>query len=290
MRATHIIRTAGGAAVHALLAEADHPEDGPLLVAVHGGGYTGEYFALGEHSLTRCASFAGLPVLAIDRPNYGVSEAMSLPFGEAIAHSARVVEDFVNDALKELDRPRPVMLIGHSIGAMIVLQIAATKPAWDLVGISVDGVGIDPRPGHSFPTSSLSGERVPLPTEVRRAVHYGPASTYSASVFLEAMAFEHDVPVEEVAEALQFHERVAALAPEVVVPVMYGLAEHDGLMTATEETVARFAALFTSAPRVDAQLIRGAGHNIDLHYVAKAHNLRRIAFALECSVEDRQPA
>jgi hypothetical protein len=44
-----------------------------------------------------------------------------------------------------------------------------------------------------------------------------------------------------------------------------------------------FAAMFTSAPRVEATLARGVGHNIDHHHVGRALQLQQLAFALTCT-------
>jgi hypothetical protein len=44
-----------------------------------------------------------------------------------------------------------------------------------------------------------------------------------------------------------------------------------------------FARMFTSAPRVDAALARGVGHNIDHHHLGRALQLQQLAFALTCT-------
>lgn len=45
------------------------PADGaPLVVALHGGTYTSEYFDIPGYSLLDRASAEGIPVIAIDRP------------------------------------------------------------------------------------------------------------------------------------------------------------------------------------------------------------------------------
>ena len=61
------------------------------------------------------------------------------------------------------------------------------------------------------------------------------------------------------------------------------LAEHEALWNAGQSRVDAFAAMFTSAPRVDAALARGVGHNIDHHHLGKALQLQQLAFALTCT-------
>ena len=53
----------------------------PLVIAVHGGTYTSRYFDVPGYSLLDRAAANGIPILAIDRPMYGVTPA--LPNGEA---------------------------------------------------------------------------------------------------------------------------------------------------------------------------------------------------------------
>jgi hypothetical protein len=40
--------------------------------------------------------------------------------------------------------------------------------------------------------------------------------------------------------------------------------------------------MFTAAPRVDARVQAGAGHNISLGWAARAYHLGALAFAEEC--------
>ena len=45
----------------------------PLIVALHGGGYSSAFFDIGGYSLLGRAAAAGCPVVALDRPGYGGS-------------------------------------------------------------------------------------------------------------------------------------------------------------------------------------------------------------------------
>ena len=44
--------------------------DVPLIIAVHGGTYTSEYFDIPGHSLLDQAAALGIPIVAVDRPGY----------------------------------------------------------------------------------------------------------------------------------------------------------------------------------------------------------------------------
>jgi hypothetical protein len=74
-----------------------------------------------------------------------------------------------------------------------------------------------------------------------------------------------------------------ALATDVVVPVHYALAEHDGLWIVDQERLGAFAGAFTSAPWVQARIQGGAGHNLDHHRLSRAFHLGQLAFAAECA-------
>ncbi|WP_442790219.1 alpha/beta fold hydrolase [Nocardia sp. CDC153] len=55
----------------------ERQEPRPLLVLLHGGGYTREYFQVCGADLVDRAAGAGFDVLAVDRPGYGASPALA---------------------------------------------------------------------------------------------------------------------------------------------------------------------------------------------------------------------
>ncbi|MEV0222280.1 hypothetical protein [Streptomyces sp. NPDC050704] len=63
------------------------------------------------------------------------------------------------------------------------------------------------------------------------------------------------------------------------VPVHYGLAEHEGLWNSTPESIAAFAAAFTTAPQVTAHTIKDSGHNVDHHYAGRAFHSEQLDWA-----------
>lgn len=115
-----------GVQIAALARRAEKAGRPPLLAALHGGGYTGRYFDLDGASLLDVGVGLGYSVATIDRPGYGASGPAVLGedtfkrqaelLGLAIAHIA---------AFLGADE---VILVGHSIGGMIVLEIAAAPP------------------------------------------------------------------------------------------------------------------------------------------------------------------
>lgn len=262
----------------------------PLIVALHGGGLNARYFDVPGHSLLDVGAAAGFRVLSLDRPGYGDSDPLA--GGEvSFGGSAEVLDAAIGALWTELGAGHPgVVLLSHSIGSAIAVHVAARRPCWPLLGISLHGVG-DRSPAHvvdAWHALPRSGP-VELPSDQRRALLYGPESTFDTGVVDLAKASAEPIPVEEMLEIVGgWPEGVAELAAGVAVPVQYTLAEHDGLWVADESRVSAFAGYFTSAPWVDARLQAGAGHNLDHHRLSRALHLRQLAFAWECA--ERAPA
>jgi hypothetical protein len=127
------------------------------------------------------------------------------------------------------------------------------------------------------------GVPVQFSPEQRRMFMYGPDGTFAPDAVDRAEISAAACPIEELLEIVGEWPRTAAhLAAQVRVPVHYVLAEHEALWNAGQSRVDAFAGMFTSAPRVDAALARGVGHNIDHHHLGRALQLQQLAFALTC--------
>ncbi|WP_329259245.1 alpha/beta hydrolase [Actinoallomurus sp. NBC_01490] len=267
------------------LAAAGGAAGAPLIVALHGGGYGSGYFDVPGHSLLDLGEATGFPVFALDRPGYGGSDP--LPRGRTtFGDSAEVLDAAIGALWADHGEGRPgVVLLSHSIGSAISVHIAARRPRWPLLGVSLHGVG------DRSPEDIVSAWRaipadgpVELPPERRRALLYGPAGTVDVEAVEAAKASVEPMPLEEMLEIVgDWPENVAELASEVVVPVQYTLAEYDGLWVVDAGRVATFAGYFSSAPWVEAGLQAGAGHNLDHHRLSRALHLRQLAFAWECA-------
>ncbi|MFG1928666.1 alpha/beta hydrolase [Cryptosporangium sp. NPDC048952] len=263
----------------------------PLLVALHGGTYSSAYFGVAGGTLGSFLDLAfrnGFDVLAVDRPGYGASDG--LPEAEnTFARQAEILDRAVEQSLA--DRPATgVVLVGHSIGGMICLEIAARRPRWPLIGVATTGMGARiPSGGAAEQLGSLplSGV-VDLPVAERDGVMFGPAGTFTD----EGRKAAHDsyapVPFVELAAAPQWaRTRLATVAAEIDVPVHNVLAEHDALWDSSAEARADFAARFT-AP-VTVELAPATGHSIDHHVLGAALHLRQLAFAYSCGAAAALP-
>ncbi|MEV0579884.1 MULTISPECIES: alpha/beta hydrolase [unclassified Streptomyces] len=259
----------------------------PLIAALHGGTYTAQYFDVAgapEGSFIDVATAHGYPVVAFDRPGYGGSTPLA-PDDNTFDRHAELLGGALEQATARLAADS-VLLVGHSIGGMIALMIAATAPGIPLIGVSATGMGaVIPPGGAAEALGSLPpDETVDLPYEERDRVMFGPAHTYRAASVQEAHGSYAPVPVRELVQAPAWpREHLTTLAPRVRVPVHNALAEFDALWDSSAANVARFAALFTAAPFVDASVARGTGHCIDHHTLGFATHLRQLAFAEECT-------
>ncbi|MER5890937.1 alpha/beta hydrolase family protein [Streptomyces sp. NPDC001941] len=276
-----------GQRITALTAGPAVPTGKPLIAALHGGTYTAHYFDVRggpEGSFLDTAVAHGHPVVAFDRPGYGGSTPLP-PDANTFARHAELLGDAVAQATARLSADA-VFLVGHSIGGMIALMIAADDPGFPLIGVSATGMGaVIPPGGAAEALGSLPpDETVDLPYAERDSVMFGPAHTHTPEAVERAHTSYAPVPVAELVQAPAWpREHLPAVAPNVRVPVHNTLAEFDALWSSGPENVARFAGLFTKAPFIDASVARGTGHCIDHHTLGHALHLRQLAFAEECA-------
>lgn len=276
-----------GHEITALAARPAEPTGKPLIAALHGGTYTARYFDVAggvEGSFLDVAVAHGYPVVAFDRPGYGGSTALE-PDANTFTRHADLLNGALAQAVERLGA-QGVFLVGHSIGGMIALMIAASEPALPLIGVSATGMGaVIPSGGAAEALGSLPADAtVDLPYAERDKVMFGPGHTFRAEGVRQAHGSYAPVPVRELVQAPRWpKEHLPALAPKVRVPVHNALAEFDALWSSGAQNVAAFAALFTAAPFVDASVARGTGHCIDHHTLGFATHLRQLAFAEECA-------
>ncbi|MFI0938490.1 alpha/beta hydrolase [Streptomyces sp. NPDC021020] len=273
--------------ITALTAHPAAPGGRPLVAALPGGTYNARYFDVAGSSAGSFMDVAtrnGYRVVAFDRPGYGGSTPLE-PHANTFARHAELLSEAVAQAAARYGADQ-VVLVGHSIGGMIALTIAAGDPGFPLIGVSATGMGaVIPPGGAAEALATLPADAtVDLPYEERDRVMFGPPSTYRAEGLAQARGSYAPVPVQELIQAPRWPaEHLPALAPRVRVPVHNALAEFDALWDSAPGNVARFAAMFTAAPFVEAAVARGTGHCIDHHALGFALHLRQLAFAEECA-------
>ena len=261
-------------------------EDGrPLLVALHGAGYDARYFDAPDASVHERALDAGFSFAAITRPGYPADEASARAqpdfSGSAVVVSAAIAELWQQNST----RCSGVVLIGHSVGAAISVHIASGKNDWPLVGVAISGIGDRPAPAPVDMFSRMPVDRLlTIPFSLARRFFYGDDVQLPdgfAGRFSDLLV---PFPSRDVVEVnSSWSGDLPAVASRVTVPVHYRLAEFDQLWWVSDERVRAFAGYFVGSPSVDADIWRGAGHNIEHHLNGRSYTADVLRFAEACS-------
>lgn len=149
------------------------PADAPLLVLVHG--TPGAATSWADYLLQPPA---GLQVVALDRPGFGLSGPDdALP---GLAEQAAAVA-----ALLPTDG-RPVVLLGHSLGGPVVARVAVDHPD-RITGLVLLAASLDPAQEQIHPMQRL-GDWPPLRGLLPRAIRNANTELLALQPELEALA------------------------------------------------------------------------------------------------------
>jgi pimeloyl-ACP methyl ester carboxylesterase len=251
------------------------------IVALHGGGYSAGYW---DHPLDPAASLLtlgpalGFRVVSIDRPGYGASHGL-VGADVRMPRQADIVLDLVDVLRAGPDAGAATFLIGHSMGAILAVHMAASARAGSVAGVDISGLPF------VFEVSQADQERMatvdflpPANADFRRHLFYGPDGTFDPDILTAEEALARPVPAAEVLDAAECPDATPVLAPKVTVPIQITRAEFEASSGGGREGLNRLGSLFTSSPMVVLAWQRASGHNISLHHVARAYHLRALAF------------
>ena len=253
-----------------------------LVVALHGGTYDAGYYDMGPDSLLSLGAALDLCVLALDRPGYGLGRALDsrwLSFDGQVQLLAAALDRAAGD----MDPVTGVVLMGHSIGGMLALRVAAeAKQA--LRGVEVSGIGLQWRPGMQELWSSFVGDQaaIDVPPQAHAHVMFGPPGTYAESRLALDAQLLRPMPMPELMDVVRWADAFPSVARGVTAPVSITFPENDNIWMTDADARACAAALFTHAASVRVELLPQAGHCIELHKRARSYCLRQLAFAEEC--------
>lgn len=255
----------------------------PVVVALHGGTYSSEYFDIAGHSLLDNATKQGIAVIAIDRPNYIGSTSLTSE-GSIIADNAAVLGDAIASIYSEHGgNSAGVVLVAHSIGGAIATIIAAAPQSWPLLGLATSGCLVRVPVESAEAWSQLPPiPMIDLPVPLKDQLMFGPPDTYDDAMPAASYPSNTSVPKAELLDITGgWIARRAETCAAVAVPVHHRSAEFDHLWVVSQDEVDEYSVGFTSAPSIDAQLQLGAGHCIDFHLPSDEFQNSQLAFARE---------
>lgn len=260
------------------------PTGGPrgLVVALHGGTYDSGYYDSGESSLLGLADALGLCVVALDRPGYGAATGFD-PKWFTFDAQAELLAEATAQTIRQVRPVDGTVLVGHSIGGMIALKVAAAGGPV-LRGVEVSGLGARWQPGMLEMWSSFVGDApaIEVPAEPHAQVMFGPAGTYAEGAAALDARLIRPMPMPELVDVVSWADTFPTVAGSVAVPVSLSFPEHDRIWQTDVEARDASARLFTGSPAVRVELIRGSGHCTELHRPARSYCLRQFAFVEEC--------
>ena len=185
--------------------------------------------------------------------------------------------------------------MGHSMGCVLAVQMAAGSRGQDLLGLEIAGIGLHPhaeadtfmgpltrgsRAGWFMPTGKRGAdgpERGGLRDALWTPPHLYPAGAAGALALSPSPGYEGD-------DVRGWIGSFPSLAAAVRVPVHYSLGDHERVWSSGPAALAEVASLFTASPRVVTAEQAGAGHNLSLGLSAMAYHLKVLSFAEECAL------
>jgi len=290
---THSVGGAGAAAGFSFTGRTNigadvQPRAGvPLVIALHGGTYSSEYFDIAGHSLLDNAAKQGIPVIAIDRPNYVGSSPLTSD-SSIIAANAEVIGDAIGSIWSEHGADAAgVVLVAHSIGGAVATIIAATPQSWPLLGLATSGCLVRVPAESAGAWAALPDiPMIDLPVPLKDQLMFGPPETYDDA--MPAASYPSNTPVPK-AELLDITGGWIAARSEttgkVAVPVHHRQGEFDHLWVTSQDEIDEYRAGFTSAPTTDFALQLGSGHCIDFHLPSDEFQNSQLAFASELAAK-----
>ncbi len=257
----------------------------PLVIALHGGTYTAEYFDIHGHSLLDNATAVGIPVIALNRPNYLGSSALTTD-GSIISANAQVIgADLGGIWEKYGEGLAGIVLVAHSIGGAIATKIAATSQPWPLLGLAISGCLVRVPAESADAWAALPPiPMIELPIPMKDQLMFGPESTYDDAMPAASYPSNTSVPKAELLDITGgwIAER-ADVCGRVAVPVFHRQGEFDHLWVVSQDEIDEFRAGFMSAPSIDTALQLGSGHCIDFHLPSDQFQRAELDFALKCA-------
>jgi pimeloyl-ACP methyl ester carboxylesterase len=250
------------------------------LLALHGGALPARYFDAPTDpgaSLLTLGAQLGWRVLAVDRPGYGRSQELVTK-----GVSADLQAGWFAELIDQL--AGPVVLVCHSLGALIGLRVA-TLVGSRIAGIAVAGVPAryTAEQGGDLRGLDCSGDVIgSAPASYAGLPAFGPRGTYDPAVLTAVRSMLSPVPTAEFLAARDAPEQMATVTAGVTVPVLWTFASHEGTHSPESVVEPLLDGWFAASPHVERHHQADSGHNVSLHHIARAYHLRVLSFAEQC--------
>ena len=267
---------AGRIWLSAISAKPDRAPARANIIALPGGGHTCRYWhhpRKQDASLLHLGALLGYRVVAFDRPGYGTSTDAK---GSGFSHDQQI--ELLAEAITKVchaSEADQLFLVGHSMGGILSMKLAASGVLADLQGIDVSGVP------YRFSDVLLTAMAEATPTNASRsarALFYGPEGSFDPSIFEADNQVTAPVPPSELEDSSFWPTQFSAITRRVTVPVQYTLADHDRTTPCDDTTLEAIRNNFSASPRVETRRQLASGHNISFHHIARSYHLRAIAF------------
>jgi len=228
------------------------------------------------HSLLALGAGVGFNVRTVDRPGYGASFGIPAEQGTVAAQSALLLR-MLAELPGQFDVGESIFVIGHSMGGIAAVRMAADDTDGRIEAIAVSGLPLKFAGSMPVDRPLLSTDVEHLPPVDRdvRRMFYGPDGMWDPAVLDYAYETQRPCPVAEFGDAVTFPTDFDELAAQVKVPVQVVIAEHEASSVGGESTLRRATDAMVRSPRCEGWIQRAAGHNISLHFVAGAYHPAR---------------
>lgn len=264
--------TIGTLTLSAIAVRPSSPPRG-ILIALHGGGYRAGYWHYPPHSLLDAAAARGHLALAIDRPGYGAAHDSPMP----LAQQAEVVLDLA-EQLRDREGPLPVWLVGHSMGGILALTIAALPRAHGLIA-GVEAGGVPLRMAEILPgdagrrgNPATDTHMPPASAELVRTMFFGPDDTFDAAAFAYGMTLASPIPFAELPDAFNAGRDLPAMMQRTTLPVRLSFAEHEASSVVTPDLAEAARAALAQSRGAVVRYEPATGHNFSLHHAGTAYH------------------
>ncbi|ORY01171.1 Alpha/Beta hydrolase protein [Clohesyomyces aquaticus] len=276
----------------------------PLLILLHGGGYSASYFsASASTSIEPLSTALSIPVLSLNRQGYQASTPVPpLSPGQTSLHTqARNFNDIILPALweeyGEVSGATSIVLAGHSVGGFIAVMVAgmysssssSSGKKYPLSGLCLTGVADKVNPVFETveppqPPLDPSGKFVLWPDELRDSwLLMIPSGLADPDFPARHAELNNPAPIQEVSESMARDPEWKSYMKDVEVPVLALVGEFDGLWDTREEVIRKFGERFGKAD-VETGVVRQGPHCLELSFQWRGAYLKVLGHAVQCAV------